>query len=293
MSDQTENKDHWDGIYREDTFCVPFHEGKHTELPPPRAIKCVCVALRTKHNYWRRLVAHLQPSVGSLATELIVVLDKHNRPYALQRPGEVNTLHAVIVDDLAGKGFAARPSGRMAAAILEHIAETNRKTVHISTVISKDSRDKILVMRVALKPVNQLAINPSTQKVWFRTGHANVIILDTYLRTMIIIEPAGVELVKNLDRFLMIALLSDTVRASYRCYHNFGRPRPGSTYVDDDLCTVWCAVYAMVSLANTISCQDTFWKLVEWVSHNRPKLLRMFYEHVRSCMQGALPLMEV
>ncbi len=242
----------------------------------------VCASLRVNHAFWKRLVRHLQrPSVGSLAVELIVILDDNCVPHVLQDANDNPHVHACMRKVLHSKGVTARAAGRLAGAISQRVQMTNAATLEKCRTLTECTQDRILVLRVAIKSVQHVSVNPSTQKVWFVAGHANVLLINTFSKHLVLVEPSGRVLVNSLDRLLLLQTVHASQRPHFRVLTNLER-RAGdgpSPAPDDNLCTIWAAVYGMMYLANEVTTEQELRTIVDWVVRRRLLILRLFLRH--------------
>jgi hypothetical protein len=257
--------------------------------PPPEVVSRVSAALRNDHVLWMRVTAHLLPAVGSIATELVVLLDGDNTPCIPLRgpanspPSKISTqLRAALVN----KGYAARPSAAMVAGMLAHIHDVNAHTVALCHTIIAHSNQHVIVLRLALKPVMHVDVNPATHRVWFCSGHANVVVINTITRAFFVLEPTGAGLVRRLAHTIAGCLLPVH---GFHLYHNLGMPGGFVQPVNDRMCTVWCALLGMVLLANPVVTEDEFWALLEWTREHRVAMLRAFFLLTCAHMVGPGP----
>jgi hypothetical protein len=263
---------------------LPFPDKADDSCPPPPpppavVITQICTALRTNHTYWRYLVRHCQPSVGSLALELVIVLDDLSRPHVLCSTMPGGYVRTCLRTVLHRSGAAARPAARMADAVAAHIMDVNTHTLGVCTTLSQCTDDRHIILRVAIKAVALISINPATQRVWFRAGHANVVIVNTAYNNIILVEPAGRVLIQSLDLLLLRSLVHADKQHLFQVYTNFHMTEPAP---DDDLCTVWCAVYGMLCLANDITSQTQLYSILEWAALRRSLLLHLFFRHAQA-----------
>jgi hypothetical protein len=126
--------------------------------------------------------------------------------------------------------------------------------------------------------VTHLAVNPLTQKVWFRAGHANAVFIDTVYRSFILVEPAGIAVIKSLDRFACNALVAPVERPVYSVFSNLSSTSEVA-HDDDNLCTASSAIAAMFLLANPVRTQPTLDNLIRWIENHRTLCLRLFFRH--------------
>ena len=247
--------------------------------------EAVCASLRTSHAYWKRLVQHLQrPAVGSLAVELIVILDDNYVPHVLQDAADNQYVYACMRKVLHSKGVATRAAGRLASAVFRRVQVSNAATLEKCRTLTECTEDRILVLRVAIKSVLHVSVNPSTQKVWFLAGHANVMLLNTISKHLVLVEPTGRVVVRSLGQLLLFQTVHPSQRSYFRVLTNLekrtsdGPPPPP----DDNLCTIWAAVYGMMYLSNVVTTEAELWTLMDWVARRRLSILRFFLRHARA-----------
>jgi hypothetical protein len=126
-----------------------------------------------------------------------------------------------------------------------------------------------------------VSMNPSTQKVWFLAGHANVLLINTFNKHLILVEPTGRVVVNSLDRLLLLQTVHASQRPHFQVFTNLDRrsgdgPPPPP---DDNLCTIWAAVYGMMYLANEVTTEQELRTIVDWVIRRRLLILRLFLRH--------------
>ncbi len=265
-------------------FVAPFNTAVLADtpaLPPhPKVLLKTCELLRVNHYFWKEITRHLPESVGSLATVIIVLIDEHNVPHILTQPGNSHTpIHKSMWEQLMRNGLASRPSAAMADSVVRHVYSVNAKTVTMCRTMVHHSTSHVVVLRVALKSVRQIDINPSTQNVWFKNGHANVVVINTITKTAVFLEPAGKELIKNLERALMQLLVPNM---EFKLFNNLSNHTfSGLQVTDDNMCTIWCAIFAMSVLANPDNVSRTFATFLQWVSENKTDFLKYFFQHTR------------
>jgi len=264
----------------------PFYIDEDDESPEETAnamqvASHVCRLLRTNRGFWKTLVAHLPPCTGSLSTELLVILDSSNTPFCLRANAgpDVDRLMHGMVNELTKQGISAIPSRRMASAVLDHVVSLNTRTIHACHTIAVHSREAKLVFRISLKSVRDVSMNPSTNTVWFRNGHANLGVLNSTSKLLFLVEPTGTEVVRALDGLLHASIIPDHVRRLFRVVHNFNMFHPSSRAANDDnMCTAWCAITAMLIMANDVDGPEAFWAVAKWTQTHRSSLLRNFFK---------------
>jgi hypothetical protein len=234
--------------------------------------------LRVDPLLWRQIINDLPESVvGSMATELIVLLDGKHMP-------AITTGH-VIKASLAGallnQGVSKSHSYKVAAAALEYMHDRNLQTVHVCRTLSMHSTHHTMVIRIALKPVRHISMDPDTQRVFFRDGHANLVIINMARKIIMLIEPSCATVLPFLDLFIFNALLADTTRHEFTIMKSL----PSLIASHDTLCTVWCAIFAAVILGNNVSNEEEFQNIIRWVHGRRPYLLRQFAHVVHSLLR--------
>jgi hypothetical protein len=240
----------------------------------------VCALLRTKRSFWKDLIQHLPSSTGSLATQLLIILDGQNVPFCprAETGADIDALTIGMVHELTKQGVSAQPSRRMAAALINYVVKINMRTVATCHTLAEHSTDAKFVLRVALKSVRKVRMNPSTNTVWFRDGHANLAFLDTEMKMLYFVEPTATEIIEKLDKLLAVIIIPDCCRRAYRIIHNFNMFARGSAIAqDDNMCTAWCAITAMMMLCNRVHSPESFWVVAECVQHNRTQLLGQFF----------------
>ena len=247
-------------------------------VPAAAVVQRICTALKDSHTYWQYLVRHCPQSVGSLALELIIILDDHSQPHVLCSSTPGSYVRACLRTVLHRSGAAARPAARMADAVAMHVMDVNTRTLGVCTTLSQRTDDQCIILRVSIKAAALISINPGTQKVWFRAGHANVAIVNTAYNNIILVEPAGRVLIQSLDLLLLRHLVHADKKHMFQVYTNFHMLEAAP---DDNLCTIWCAVYGMLCLANNITSQKQLYSILEWAALRRKLLLRLFLGHAQ------------
>jgi len=260
------------------------------------AISPVSHALRSNHVFWKYLIAHIPfTSVGSMALELVVVLDDVSTPHILQSvegrddgawPGTAAVAHVRLCMRrvLSRSGLASHPSIRLSDAVTGQIQACNDRTLTLCRTLTECTNNRIIVLRVAIKSVAHISVNAATSKAHFRCGHANLLVLNTERNTMLLIEPAGVAIIPTIDAILLYHTVHHTKRKLFHVFSNL-ELRGFCPVPDDNLCTIWCAVYGMVCLQNVVTSQATVEDIVNWVSARRNALLRMFLRYAHTVLR--------
>jgi len=251
--------------------------------PTARAVQRFADVLRRQHTAWRACAAHLPSSVGSMATDLTVLLDDRGRPHLLLLPQAAHTpLALALQDQLCKQGFGARAAAAFGLAISSRVAADNARSVALSRTLTEHSREHVLVLRVSIRAVTHVTACAASNTVWFCSGHANLCMVDTRAQIVCLVEPAGREIIRCLPALLGNALVSDSTRGRYRTFHNMHMFAPGVPLAatNDDLCTIWCALFAMVGLANPVDSPERFWTVVRWTHTHRSRLMSMMLLHL-------------
>lgn len=267
------------GNMPDEAWKVPFPDTPSAEAEDVfSAVPQICSALRSNHVYWRYLVQHCPLCVGSLAQELVVILDDQNRPHVLKDSMPGTYIRACLRAVLHRNGASARPAARMADAVAAHIMTVNTLTLQLCSTLTQRTDDRYIVLRVAIKAAALIVLNPVTQKVWFRAGHANVAIINTAYNNIILVEPTGRVIIQSLDLLLLRTLIHTEKQHLFQVFTNFNMQTQAP---DDNLCTVWCALYGLLCLANGVTSQMQLYAMLEWVALRRAILLRLFLKHAR------------
>lgn len=240
------------------------------------------MALRDSHKLWRALTRHLHPSIGSIATEVDLVIDDRLRPHALMTPTDTAWTIAHLQYHLEKACVPRVMAYQMARSVANRFASNNAATVRLARAVAEAQDKKVrLVMRITLKPVSQLATNLKTSTVWFKTSHANVCIIDPFYKTLIMIEPTGLEFVPALASSLSSLLLGPRTD-QYKVFHNYAMAAVPRSLSSLHRCTLWCAIAALIALANPVHTSMNFWRVVRWAYGHQHYLLRLF---VRFCLE--------
>lgn len=224
-----------------------------------------------------------RPSVGSLAVELIVILDDNYVPHVLQNAADSQYVYTCMRAVLHSKGVAARAAARLAGAVFRRVQTSNAVTLEKCRTLTECTQDRILVLRVSIKSVLHVSVNPSTQKVWFLAGHANVLLINTFKKHLVLVEPTGRVVVRSLGQLLLFQTVHASQRPYFRVLTNLekrskdGPPPPP----DDNLCTIWAAVYGMMYLSNVVTTDQELGAIVDWVTRRRLLILHLFLRHAR------------
>jgi len=254
----------------------------------------ICQALRFNHSYWQYLVQHVDvPCVGSLATELIILLDDRGRSHVLLPTSSQTQILYILTcmkQALCNKGIAGPCSQRMADSVIAHITAVNMLTTTKCITLTECTNDRLIVLRLGIKSIGQLAVNPSTQKVWFKNGHANVVLINTNTNQIILVEPTGMALIPAIEMLVLRCLIYSNRTHLFSIFHNIHKiVKEQDHATDDNLCTVWCAIFGMVFLSNKITSRTQFMKVLQWASHHKTKFLQLFLLHARAVLLDVLP----
>jgi len=213
-----------------------------------------------------------------MALELIIILDDAATPHVLQATEDDAYIRMCLQKVLHGNGVAAKHAMRMTEAVAGHIQTVNNQTLTMCRTLTECTHDRTIVLRVAIKSVAHISVNPATQKVWFRSGHANVLVINTAYNNLILIEPTGQCVVKSIDFLLLYQVVHRTKRHLYQVFANlYNDSRTRSP--DDNLCTVWSAIYGMLCLANAITSQKQLDDFLAWIFDDRKLMMRRFLQH--------------
>lgn len=263
--------------------------------PPTDAELQGCgVMLRSYHQIWRSMVHHLRSSDGAVSTELSVILDPDGRALNLCLTRKqvaaavaVATQHLVVACCIEHQH-----ASMLAEKVVMRVASTNASTIR--PVLGNVTSDPNLVVtvRVSIKPVSQLRCNVKLGDVWFANTHANICVIDTLSKTMVVFEPEGADLLPGSTEAVAAALLGP-VRDQYLVLTNHGMG-PVAAVVPRlvNHCTVTCAVAALTLLANPVPDEASCSRIVHWLYKNAEFLLKLFmrmYRHARALSMTGIP----
>lgn len=247
--------------------------------PPPATVERCGRALRTSHVVWRQATRHLPPSLGSLATELTVLVDEARKPHPATSFRGASRATRMLQEHLVRSGVDLMTAFGMAKSVVHAAGCTNHMTLRLVHALVASRRAVPVVFRIALKPMPHVAGNAKTGAVWFRTSHANVCVVHPHLHALLLFEPMGREPLPGFADKVAAWVLGD-YQKHYTVLHNHYMDRPVAVAPSNTLCTVWCAVAALVALANPAHDPARFWRLVQWGYDEQNWLLRLFVRHV-------------
>ena len=246
-------------------------------------VRAVSQWLRTSSRCWHELLES-EPtapgSAGSMKLELCVVLHEHG--------GTANLL--LTVADRARAVMAAQqaltvrggiPAGAaltLANVIVAAMAENNStlmRGVHRALAALRGVGSEegpplhALVLRVSLRPLQHLAANDAVGTAWFRTTHANALVV---LRgRVILMDPAAPSPLPGLVTALREALATQSDVLVLVHFADRWAPAAGLA-----LCTLGAAVLALSAVVNEDFLLDdaAVTRLVQWVHDRHHWLLR-------------------
>ena len=239
--------------------------------------------LRSTPAFWTELAAHLPPALAGLHAEFIV-LAIDGRAVAVTDAATAASVEDHLRCTIGGMGFNGVAARHMAAAVLAHVLRVNSAAVRLCRAATANvAEGRQLLLRLAIKPIHKLAVDAPASRVWFPNGHANLLVLNPALGTAVLLEPTGTELLQQLG----VSVLQALVRSPrpYRLFHNQHMFRRMPLDVDDSMCTTWCAVLALLLLANPVGTPERFWQVVWHAFYNRSMLLRLFFVHACLTLQ--------
>jgi len=213
-----------------------------------------------------------------MALELIIILDDMSKPHVLQVSNDGTHVRTCLHRVLHGNGVASKHAIRMTDAVAKHITTVNSRTLNICRTLTECTDDRTIVLRVAIKSVAHISVNPTTQKVWFRSGHANVLLISTTYNNLVLIEPTGQCVVQAIDFLMLYQTIHPSKRHLFQVFTNLYNDTVHK-WADDNLCTVWSAIYGMICLANTITSQKKLDELIAWTCGDRAQLLHAFLQY--------------
>lgn len=245
--------------------------------------------LRESHALWRAMVQHLRPSAGSIATELVVIIDVKHRfgvPYAGARMPQLSMSMQRRLREL---GVGVAQAEAISISVMEHVIKTNSRTLALARDVMehKGTLPDVVVFRLALKPVSGLSVNLPTGAVWFNNGHANACVIDVRRRVMLVVEPTGMEFMPGILRFLADLIFGDRF-PEFVVMHNHGLFPREALLTTVDKCTVWCAVACMLALANPVVTHEDFMCVLHWAYEHQHWLLRLFVRLYQTIRAGSM-----
>lgn len=257
------------------------------ERVDPRPMdEAVCVeaggALRESHALWAAMARHLRPCLGSIATELVVVVDPRQRFFVPRAGFRAPSLLLAMQRHLRGTGTDPVLADSISATVLEFIAKTNNRTLALAhhVIAHPDSTPGVVVFRLAFKPVSGLNLNVPTGAVWFNNGHANACIIDVPRRIMFVVEPTGMEFMSGILQYLADLMFADRY-PEFTLMHNHGMFPREALLTELEKCTVWCAIAALLALANPVVTHADFMCVLHWAYQHQHWLLRLFVRWYR------------
>lgn len=268
-------------------FSMPFapavHEAETLAVTAGEAVGDVAAAhaaalLRADAPLWHKLVA--EPTVaGSFALELCVVVDLHNRGHVVLQAdsGRSVMLQAQVV--LVKQGVAPGTATTMAGALVKSLLEKNivvaraaRRVCQTAGALPGDPPGPVsaLVCRVSVRPLQHLGGNGDTGTSWFRTTHANCLIVLPGHRALLG-EPAAPAPCDNV-RLAVAKVLGLAVDQVWPT-----RAETWAPIADLSLCTLGAAVLGLCMLKNLpkLSHPEALGELTAWVHGNQHWLLRL------------------
>ena len=220
-------------------------------------------------------------STGSIAMKLVILCaaGAKTEPLIPHARAQIDAYLQHIIDALQAKGLLPGDAAAYAAALLARLQHMNDRTLAALDAFFAAGMPPHCVLRLALRHVDCLEVDALNVSFWFSTGHANVLVLHQPTATAVLVEPAGFSSAKNLLHVLKRVLRVPKLKLIHNLHYRRGASAPGTDLHvlqtnDDQLCTVWCAIYGMLVLACGIVTPEDFWALVRHVEAQRTVILR-------------------
>ena len=254
---------------------------------PPRAfLEMLSASLRRGPRVWERLLlpGSTVPRCGSLATELIVLVGTDGVPVGLANPSEVAGATHALETLLMNRGLGAKPAQRMVVAALQHVRSVNAGTLRLCrAVISSGSPTApVLTLRIALKPIWHVQVNPDTDTVWFHRGHANLLQVHPAGKVALLWDPGitapSVQFVDVLVRELVLGPHS---APGYTLVYG-GAAADGDLPTDatlDGWCTLWCGIVGFLGLQTRVTSTEDLHRIVLNVASHRTSVFGAFIRY--------------
>lgn len=255
------------------------------DLQDPRT-RAVSTALRTEPALWRALVVGTG-SAGCLALELIMVLHTDGSASVLLTPTDMAAVAADATRHLVLKqGIPPGAAMTLARSAVCIMAASNQSTMASLARVVTSMREVArmeedagshhphhrpvhsMVLRLSLRSVNDMAANDAMGTAWFRSSHANALVV--FGDRAVLLDPAA-------PRPLAAILLC--LRTALERFHvpllTHGVDH-WSPVADLSLCTLGAGVMALMVLANAshIHDENAVNTLVTWVHSRQHWLLR-------------------
>lgn len=266
-----------------------------TDTPPPPtlqdpAIRHASEELRKNSDLWHALVdadPGLGPSAGSLKLELCVIILEGGGATVLQSKADMVAATVEAQRKLTRThGIPAGAAVRLAHGIMTTMADANtvvlRGLHHAMAAISGAAEYaaaprraiQSFVLRVSLRPLVHLAANDAVGTVWFRSTHANALVLMP--GRVVLVDPAAPAPLGAVVAALRAVLgpVGDLDAAAFLTHAN----PYWSPVADLSLCTLGAAVLVLCILANAdlITDGQALTNLVTWVHTRQHWFLRAF-----------------
>lgn len=282
------------------------------DVPRSALLNALGADLRADESVWQRIAAHLPCGrvVGGLTTELTVVLP----PTGGKAQVATEACLALTPTSAAAMSAACReqltlvcePSTAvtMSRAVIRHIHKANVDTVALlrSVILAADAATdaaeaaeaaEAVVFRVALKPVVELRCSPRTQAVWFGAGHGNVCVVWPSARVLAYVEPACANVLPGIVDVVTAVVLPPERRHEFVVTSTTAVAvrHMGPEYtagVMGNICTLWCAVAALLLLMNPVTSSEHLQTLATYVVTKQHWLLRLFVRlaRERGCLRS-------
>ena len=229
--------------------------------------------LREQQWVWHALVrrAGVPVSFGSLAAEVFVVGVGGGAAVVPDGVQPSTLLRAAVIAHLcAARHMSRRLASRHADSLVDRLGRANAGVAGaLGPVLPPPAG--LTLSRCALKHVQDVDINPRTGTAWFLTGHANLVAVYP-TGVGVLLEPGSARcLVSGLPEAVARGLGRPDLHLAYLAC---GLASPG-----DGLCTVWCAVVALLLLLNPQAASPQ--AVVEWAAPHRAALLASFLRFAR------------
>jgi hypothetical protein len=261
------------------------------DLQDPRT-RAVSAALRTDPALWRALVMGSDPDVGSagcLALELIMVLLTDGSASVLRSPTDMAAVAADATRHLVLKqGIPPGAAMTLARSAVCIMAASNQSTLASLARVLTSMREPAapraaddgghahghhrpvhsMVLRLSLRSVNDMAANDAMGTAWFRSSHANALVV--FGDRAVLLDPAAPRPLPAIFLCLHTALERLRVPLLTHAVDHW------SPVADLSLCTLGAGVMALMVLANASHMHDetAVNTLVTWVHSRQHWLLR-------------------
>ena len=263
----------------------------------PAEINALGITLRQSPDLWRLLAQFVPRCKGSMAAEFIVVVCPTGLATTLVRcsPAHRDEVDRTIRLLMGRAGLSAPHCARFSAAVIDHIETTNRLIANVVALHLQQCDPSVLVLRVAMKAVGSVRVNPTTHSVWFQNGHANAMLVDAVCKTAVLLEPdPGPPPVPELIRLLRRSVFHEFPEFNIvygtrppdlelSSFSGGGEGETGDSSApslwSSNLCTLWCAAASLIGLANSITNPFCTHRVLAWIHGHRDDMIHAFLFH--------------